>query len=195
MTRCVYLLSNHPEVAVRVRAELDRTLGERNAKFEDLEQLPLLRAVVKETLRLFPAAPVFAREVSAPFKLGETALERGDRVLFSPYAMHRDPLYFPEPDRFRPDRFLDGSTDRLPKLAYLPFGAGPRVCIGQHFATMEAELLLATLLQHVELEVPADFRLELVPVITIRSRYGLPVRVRRRARAAQPAIQLDQPQL
>jgi len=80
------------------------------------------------------------------------------------------------------DRFLDGSTAALPKLAYLPFGGGPHVCIGQHFATMEAELLLATLLQQVELNVLPDFVMELAPVITMRSRHGLPVSVRRRTR-------------
>jgi cytochrome P450 len=115
-----------------------------------------------------------------PFYLDGLELNRGAQVVFSPYALHRDARFFSEPDRFDPDRFLNGSSEALPKLAYLPFGGGPRVCIGQHFATMEAELLLATLLQQVERHVAPDFRMELAPVITMRSRHGLPVRVRRR---------------
>jgi cytochrome P450 len=144
---------------------------------------------VKEALRLYPAAPVFAREVAVPFYLNGYELPRGAQVVFSPYAMHRDARYFPDPDSFNPDRFLDGSMDKLPKLAYFPFGGGPRICIGQHFATMEAELLLATLLQHVELHLAPGFRMELLPVITLRPRHGLPVRVslRHNQRYAEPS--------
>ena len=179
----VYLLSRHADIAGEVRAEIDDVLGERAVSLADLERLPLLSATISEALRLYPPAPVFGREVVIPFELGGYPIPKGAQLVTAPYALQRDARYFPEPERFRPKRFLDGSTKDLPRFAYFPFGGGPRICIGQHFAIMEAQLLLATLLQHVELAVPPDFRMELVPVITMRSRRGLPVRVRLRKQA------------
>jgi len=177
---CVYELSRNPDIARDVRSEIDTQLAGHPARNSDLPRLPLLDAVIREVLRLYPPAPVFGREVAVPLELGGYDIPRGATIGVSPYAMHRNPRYFPEPDRFHPQRWLSGSTDALPKFAYFPFGGGPRICIGQHFALMEAALILATLLQQVELEVPAGFRMELKPVITLRSRYGLPVRARRR---------------
>ena len=178
---CVYELCRNPEIAHEVRSEVDTQLAGQPARNSDLPRMPLLDAVIREVLRLYPPAPIFGREVAVPIELGGYDIPRGATIGVSPYAMHRNPRYFPEPDRFRPQRWLDGSTDALPKFAYFPFGGGPRICIGQHFAMMEAALILATLLQSLEIEVHADFRLELAPIITLRSRHGLPVRVRQRA--------------
>ena len=176
----VHSIATHPAVAALLRAELDEHVGERPLCYADAGRLPVLEAVVKETLRLYPPAPLVGRELAVPIEIGGYDLDRGVQIYMSPFAIQRDPRHYPEPDAFNPDRFLDGSTASLPKFAYFPFGGGPRVCIGQYFAMMEAKLILATLLQQVELIVQPGFKLELQPVVTLRSRYGLPVRVRRR---------------
>lgn len=176
----VYLLSRHPQVARSLRAELHGRLSGRTVRHADLGRLPLLTAVVKETLRLYPAAPMLGREVAVPIILGDREIARGTQLIMSPFAMQRDARHFVDPERFRPERFLGDGLSALPKFAYYPFGGGPRVCIGQHFATMEAQLLLAVLLQQMELQVPESFELKLRPVITLRSEGGLPVRVNRR---------------
>ena len=181
LTFAVYLLSEHPQVAEKLRQEVDEVLGGSPATFADLVRLPYLDACARETLRLYPPAYAFGREVVTPFELGGYTLPVGSQVIVSPYGMHRNPRHFPDPDSFRPERWLDGSTTGLPRFAYLPFGGGQRVCIGNHFAMMELCLVLATLAQQLELQVVPGFRLALMPVITLRSRNGLPVRVRRRA--------------
>lgn len=186
ITYAVYALSTHPEAATRLREELDRELGGRRMTFGDLPKLRYLDACARETLRLYPPAYAFGREVVTPFELGGYTLPREAQVVVSPYAIHRNPHHFPEPDLYRPERWLDGSTEKLPRFAYLPFGGGPRVCIGNHFAMMELCLLLGTLLQQVDLTVLPEFSLELAPVITLRSRHGLPVRVRRRSPRRTP---------
>lgn len=176
----VYLLSREPAAAARLRHEIDGQLRGRRATVEDLTQLPYLEAFVKETLRLYPAAPVLGRTVVAPLELGGYAIAPTETVVVSPFAVQRDARWYPDPDSFSPERWLDGSTQGLPRFAYFPFGGGPRVCIGNHFALMEAKLILASLVQQLSLEVDSDFQLELVPVVTLRSRHGLPVRVHRR---------------
>lgn len=182
----VYLLSRHPEVAARVRDEVDRELAGRRATMDDLARLPYLDAVLRECLRLYPPAYAFARETVQEFELGGYRIPVGSQVVMSPFGLHRNPRYFPNPERFDPERWIGPDAAKLPRHAYIPFGAGHRVCIGSHFALMEAGLVLATMAQQVELTVPADFKMELAPVITLRSRHGLPVRVHRRAVRVKP---------
>lgn len=176
----VYLLGKHPEHMARLRTEVDTVLSGRRAGMADLPKLPFLDAVVRETLRLYPPAYTFGREVVTPFDVGGYHVPQGATVIVSPFALHRNPRFFPEPERFSPERWLNGSSASLPRFAYFPFGGGPRVCIGNHFATMEAALILATMVQKVELSVASDFRLELSPAITLRMREGLRVKVDRR---------------
>lgn len=180
----MYVLAMHPEVRTRLQAEIDQQLGERPPTMADLSQLPYLDAVCKETLRLFPPAPIFGREVAVPIELAGFGLPRGAQVHISPFAIQRDARYFKDPEDFRPERWLDGSTDDLPKFAYFPFGGGPRVCIGQHFAMMEMKLLGLSALRQLELDLQPGFELELQMVVTMRSKDGLPVRVRRRTPGA-----------
>lgn len=176
----VYALADHPAVADQLRAEVDKRLQGRPITRDDLTELPLLDAVLRETLRLYPTVPMFAREVASPIELGGFVVPRHAQVITSPYAIQRSPQFYTAPNAFRPERWLDGSTVSTPKFAYFPFGGGPRVCIGQHFALMEAKLVLATLIQQVVLSVPDDFIMDLSPVITLRSRNGLRVNVARR---------------
>jgi cytochrome P450 len=150
--------------------------------------MPLIEAVVKETLRLYPPAWIIGREVVEPFEIGGYPLSPGAAVVMSAYTVQRDPRFFDEPSRFRPARWLEPDTQALPRFAYFPFGGGPRVCIGNHFAMMEAQLVLATLLQHVALSESPGYTLRLAPVVTLRPIEGVRVDVTRRtpANATRP---------
>jgi cytochrome P450 len=183
----VYLLSENEPVAVRLRAEIDGQLAERPARMEDLQKLPYLNAVVRETLRLYPPAYAIGREVLRDFELGGYLIPKGSQVMMCPYVVQRDPRLFAEPDRFNPERWLDPASDALPRFAYFPFGGGPRVCIGNHFAMMELALVLSVIVQQVELEVAPGFELEVDPIVTLRPAAGVPVIVHRRKRAQAAA--------
>jgi len=174
-------LCENPDARLRAQSEVDATLGTRAATIADLPQLAFVEAVVKETLRLYPPAWIIGREVMQPFELGGYTLPAHVEIVMSPYTMHRDPRFFADPNAFRPARWLEPATATLPRFAYFPFGGGPRVCIGNHFAMMEATLVLATLLQQHELSPVPDFRIELAPVVTLRPRSGIRARVQRRA--------------
>jgi cytochrome P450 len=137
--------------------------------------------VVRETLRIYPPAYAFARELVSPIELGGYSLPVGSHVIISPFGVHRNPALYQDPEQFRPERWLSNETRDLPRFAYLPFGGGHRICIGNHFAQLEAGLLLATMVQRLELSVVPGFKLELAPVLTLRSRHGLPVLVSKRA--------------
>ncbi|MET0284529.1 MAG: cytochrome P450, partial [Polyangiales bacterium] len=164
----------------------DRVLGGRPARADDLANMPFLDAVIREALRLYPPAYAFGREVVEPFKLGGVLLPKGAQVITSPWAMHRNPRYWRAPESFMPARWLDGETKKLPRYAYMPFGGGHRICIGSHFALLEAGLLLATLMQQATLDVRPGFRMQLSPVVTLRPANGLPVTVHRRTTSLTP---------
>jgi cytochrome P450 len=182
----VYALSEYPEAAARLRAEIDAQLGGRPALLADLPRLKYLDAVMRETLRLYPPAWLIGREIVQAFELGGYLLQPKEQIMMSPYTVQRDPRFFPDPERFLPERWLQPPATPLPKFTYFPFGGGPRVCIGNHFAMMEIALVLATLLQQVELTVVPGFELKFSPVVTLRPANGVPVLVRRR-RAAPAA--------
>jgi cytochrome P450 len=178
LTYAVYALSREPACEARLRDEL-AAIGDRPLVLADLARLPYLDAVIRETLRLYPPAWVFGRQVISSFHLAGYALPVGAEIICSPYALHRDPRFYAEPERFMPERWLDPGRLALPRYAYVPFGAGPRVCIGSHFALLEIALVLGSILQQVKLQVVPGYRLRLAPVITLRPRGGLPVLVRR----------------
>lgn len=170
------LLASHPAAESRLHAELDAVLGGRSPGLADLGQLPFLNAVIKETLRLYPAAWAVRRMTRAPWTVGGRTIPAGALVIMCQYATHRDPRFWTAPDDFRPERWLDPAFERsLPKYAYFPFGGGPRICIGQSFAQMESALLLATLLPGLRLRLAGPVRLE--PSITLRPRNGLKMRL------------------
>jgi cytochrome P450 len=139
-----YLLARHPDVDGTLAAELERTLAGRPPSLGELAALRYTEAVVLESMRLFPPAYAFGREAVADCELGGYPVPAGTTLFMSPWVMHRDPRFYDEPERFAPERWLDGLADRLPRFAYLPFGGGPRICIGNRFAMMEAVLILAT---------------------------------------------------
>src|SRR5262249_4616148 len=148
------LVARDPGVQERLREEVAAVLGGRAATFEDLPRLAFAGSVVKESLRIFPPTPALINhEAVTEVEVGGYQLARGSLVILSPYVTQRDPRWFPEPERFDPDRFGPGRPEKIPEYAYFPFGAGPHVCIGNSLAMMEITLVVATLLQrfHVEL--------------------------------------------
>jgi cytochrome P450 len=173
LTYALYLLAGHPEVRARLRSELAEATSTAGITAEP----PYLNAVVRETLRLYPPAYSIGREVVTPFEIGGYRPERGNEVMVSPYTLHRDPRWFPQPEHFRPERWLQ-TAHALPKFAYLPFGAGPRVCIGNHFAMLEISIVLAEFVRRFEFERLPGFELELKPVVTLRPAGRVPLRFR-----------------
>lgn len=180
-----HLLAQHPEVEAKLVAELGRVLGDRDPTVEDLPLLGYTEWVVRESLRLYPPAWSLGRESTAPITLGGRDFPAGTWFWLLPWTLHRDPRWFEEPLRFRPERWEDGLAKRLSKGMYLPFSTGPRVCIGNQFAMMEAVLLLATIVRQWLLR-PAPGAPAVVPVpsITLRFEHGLQVCATRRARGA-----------
>ena len=151
-----WAMATHPEIAQRAAAEVDAALGGRVPTHADLPRLPYLMQTIKETLRLRPpAAALFTREAVEDVQIGPWLLPRGSLVLITPYVVHHDERWFPSPERFDPDRFAPERADAIPRGAYLPFGVGQRVCIGNNFALMEMAQIAAMLLQRFEFAWPA----------------------------------------
>lgn len=180
-----YLLAQHPEVRARLEREVDAALGGRSPTLADVPKLPYALQVLKEAMRLYPPVYVFARRPVRDVTLGGHAVPKGQMVLFNVAGMHRDARHFPEPHRFDPERFTPAAEKALPRQAYLPFGAGSRVCIGNHFALMEGQLVIAALAQRLRFDpLPGARRVDTESLVTLRPRGGLPMRVHRRAASA-----------
>lgn len=178
LTYTLRLLAQHEHAAGRLHRELDRVLAGRTPTMADLPDLPYTRAVIDEALRLYPPAWALGRSPVTDVVLGGVRVPKGTQIIICPWVLHRDARFFADPLRFAPERWLDGPAP--PRFAYLPFGAGPRVCIGQHFALAEAALILATLMQRADFELAASTELELLPAVTLRP--SGPVLMRMRAR-------------
>jgi len=172
-----YLLSEHPEVEARVVEELDRVLSGRVPTVADLPNLVYGEMVVREVLRLYPPAPGVAREPIDDIRIGGYDVPKGSLVTVIMYALHRDPRFFDDPERFNPDRFRPGWDDRIPRYAYLPFGGGPRVCIGNGFAMIEARLILATLAQRYRLTMEPGQQVVPMQLVTVRPKHGIRMRL------------------
>jgi cytochrome P450 len=151
---------------------------------EDLPALTFTEHVVKEALRLYPPAWSLSRTNLEDDTIGGWHIPAGSLVVMNPYAIHRDPRFYEEPQAFRPQRWADGLEQRNPRFAWFPFGGGPRLCIGVSFALMEARLVLATLARHFRFEPVSALKPELQPSITLRPKHGLQVRLRARTGGA-----------
>jgi cytochrome P450 len=174
----LYLLARHPETLGRAQAEAD-AIG-RPPRYEDLPRLALCLRVFKESMRLYPPVPIFARDVISDIEVGGYRLTPGTVVLVSPYATHHRPDLWPDPEHFDPERFTPEAEATRHRQAFLPFSAGPRVCIGNHFALMEGPLVLATLLQRATFALTSTDEIEADIQATLRPRGGVPMRVRLR---------------
>lgn len=168
-----YALSQNPDVQRRALHEVDQALGGRPATMDDLPKLKYIEMVVRESMRMYPASAfLFGREAVEDVELGGHTLKKGSWVLISPFIVQRDERFFPEPEVFDPERFSPERIDEIPPYAYIPFGGGSRICIGNAFAIMEMTLLLATVLQKFTFQLdqaPPELELEIV----LRPRGGL----------------------
>jgi cytochrome P450 len=203
LAHTIYLLSKHPDVERRLQAEVTAVLGHDGGRppmppgpagsrlptADDVRALPFTERVLKETMRLYPPAWTTGREVAEDVEIGGYVLPKGAQVLASQWVVHRDPRWFPNPEGFDPDRWLPERAKDIPRYAYFPFGGGPRICIGNHFAMMEATLILALVVQRYRLELLPGQRLDLKPSVTLRQAgAGLRVRVVERAAASTRAV-------
>ncbi|MEV0601496.1 cytochrome P450 [Streptomyces sp. NPDC050315] len=181
MAFTLHLLSRHPEEQARARQEADEVLGDRAPTAADLERLPYLTRVLKEGMRLYPAAPVVGRRAVADTEIGGYRIRAGSDVVVAPWVTHRNPDLWEDPERFDPERFTPERVAARHRYAWFPFGGGPRACIGQHFSMLESVLALATLLRGYELEAADDAEVPVAAGITLQAKG--PARVRLRPRA------------
>ncbi len=175
-----YLLSEHPGAEAELHAELDRVLGGRRPTAADVPQLTYTRMVFAEAMRLYPPAWILERRAVDDCEIGGYHIPGGTLVLASQYLVHRDPRWWPDPERFDPMRWLPEAQGERPKFAYFPFGAGSRICIGEQFAWMEGVLLLATLAQRWRLRHDPTHPVALEPRVTLRPKYGMRMQLTRR---------------
>ncbi len=175
------ILSRHPDVERRLHTEVSRVLGSRMPTLEDLPSLDYTERVILETLRLYPPVWCFDREAAADDELAGYPVPAGSVVAICPYLLHRHPDHWPNPEGFDPDRFLPEPVAARARCAFLPFGAGPRQCVGERFAMMEAKLVVAMVVQRYRLELEPHQTLAFDPSVTLRPRDGVRVRLRRQA--------------
>ena len=174
-----YMVSRHPEVAERLRAEAIAVLGDRMPGYQDLVDLPYTTMVIQETMRLYPAVWALPRRAVEADEIGGYPVPAGAEVMISPYTLHRHPGFWDEPNQFRPERFAADAPPVPHRYAYIPFGAGPRVCVGSHLGMLEATLVAAMVARRYRFEYagPGDPFPE--AMLSLRPRGGLPVRVLR----------------
>lgn len=177
-----YIMGKYPGIQQKVHNEIDGVLHNNSPGFADVARLPYLSSVIKETLRLYPpAVGIFAREAKEQMELGGYEIPKGSIVYGFSYVTHRDERWFPEPERFDPERFLGERERALSPFAYFPFGAGPRACIGAQFALTEMILVAACLLGRFEFSLrPEDRDPEPLAHLSLRPRGGLSVILRKR---------------
>lgn len=180
LTWALYLLSQHPEERAAVEREVDALMPDGRFDPGRVDDFVRTRAVLEEAMRLYPPAASITREALGPDTLGTLRIKARTLVIVSPYVLHRHRLLWDAPDHFHPSRFMPENRGGIDRFAFLPFGAGPRVCIAASFALQEAVILLATALRHVRLDHAPGHEVMPVQRITLRSRGGMPMMLRRR---------------
>ncbi len=173
-----YFLSRHPEVAQKLRAELKKVLGDRIPTVADLPQLQYTKNILEETMRLYPPVWIISRRAVDEDEIDGYSIPAGTTVTLCSYTLHRHPDFWRNPEEFNPDRFSTGSSEKQIREAYFPFGGGPRYCIGSNFAMMEAQLILAMIARRYRLKLVDDCPVEPEPLITLRPRHGLRMRLK-----------------
>ncbi|MBP1874519.1 cytochrome P450 [Ensifer adhaerens] len=180
LTWAWYLLSRAKWVEKALHDEIGRVCGDRVPTIDDVPQLELCKAIIEETLRLYPPVPILARQTRQAEMIGDIAAERGSLVLIVPWLLHRTESLFEDPHHFRPDRFMGGR--RPTPYSFIPFASGPRVCPGLHFGLTEAILCLAIIAQQFRVAVVDGHKVEPICRLTLRPKGGLPVTLHRRQR-------------
>ncbi len=177
-----YLLAQHPDVRARLEREVDEAFGGRSPTLSDLAKVPYALMVFKEAMRLYPPAYTFARRAIRDVMIGDVLVKKNHILLVNIIGMHHRSAYFPEPHRFDPERFAPEAEKKIPRLAYMPFSAGPRVCIGNQFALMEGQMVLATLAQRLRFDrLRGCRRVAPVPLVTLRPGSAMMMRVSKRS--------------
>jgi cytochrome P450 len=168
-----YLISQCPEVEQRLHDEIDSVLGKRMAVFADVAQLNYTRAIIEETLRLYPPLPILSREAIAEDSIRKRHIPVGSTVLVVPWLLHRHKHYWDKPDHFIPERFLPDALTTQDRFAYIPFGVGPRACVAKEFALVQISLCLALLARHFRLHVPTGHTVTHECRLTLRPKDNL----------------------
>jgi cytochrome P450 len=180
LTWAFYYLAKNPEILKTLQNEVDSVLGGRLPTLDDLPRLPYTMMVIKETMRVQPTVSAFPRAITEDVTLGGFKLKANSLVFLSPYTMHHDPRWWSNPETFDPTRFSAENEPNIHKYAYLPFGGGPRVCIGNHFALMEGQILLAVIASRYTLHLTPNQVVEPQNHITVSPKNGLPMRLEKR---------------
>jgi cytochrome P450 len=177
-----YLLALNKQTETKLHEEFDAVLGDREPSVADIPHLRYSEWVIKESMRLYPPAWGIGRRALGDFELGAYRLPAGTNIFLMQWITHRDERYYPEPERFIPERWDESNQQsELPRFAYFPFGGGPRKCLGASFAMMELVLLLATFGRRFHFELAPDARVELLPSLTLRPRFGLRMLVHKKS--------------
>lgn len=177
LTWTLYLLARSPEWTAKLEDEIARVTGGGAVTGEHITQLALVQQVLKESMRLYPPAPMMSRQAVADTRIGDHPIQAGTSVLMSIYAIHRHAKRWERPDEFDPTRFAAQNEGAIPRYQYMPFGAGPRICIGMPFAMIESTAILATLLQHARFEYTGSGEVTPVARVTLNPKGGMPMKV------------------
>jgi cytochrome P450 len=177
LTWTLYLLARAPQWQERILAEIDAVVGTRGMDAEHLERLPVTRAVLKEAMRLYPPAPIMTRLAAHDMTLGPATINAGTLIVIPIFAVHRHRKLWQDPDRFEPRRFAPEREAKLARTQFMPFGFGPRTCIGGTFAMMEATAILATLVRRARFEWDRVHAPEPISRVTLRPKGGMPLKV------------------
>jgi cytochrome P450 len=173
-----FLIDKHPAVWQRLHDEAVEVLGDRPPTYEDLHRLTYTSMVIEEVMRLYPPVWILPRLAQADDEIGGYHVPAGSDVVIVPYTMHRHPQLWPDPERFDPERFDPSRTSNRPNYAYIPFGAGPRFCVGNHLGMMEAVFVLSSVVRKLRLAKQPGYRVLPEPMLSLRVRGGLPMLVR-----------------
>ncbi|MGZ5031012.1 MAG: cytochrome P450, partial [Methylobacter sp.] len=174
LTWTLYLLARHPDVLARLRQELDQLPQDRMPTAEDLQQLVYTRAVLNESMRLRPPAGILMRKIAKDTELDGYLLKQGRLAIFSIYNIHHHPDFWPQPEQFDPERFLSDDSRRF---VFMSFGTGERVCIGNHFALLESQVLLGMILLHFDVQLLNTEEAEVEMAVTLKPKGGMPVKL------------------
>jgi cytochrome P450 len=177
LTWAWYLLGKNPEVEERLHQELKSVLDGRTPTIDDLTQLKYTRGVFEESLRMFTPGYIIGRRAMADDEIDGFPVPKGTAVYLAPFATHRDPAYWDRPDEFDPTRFFEARSASRPPTAFMPFGSGPRICMGAAFARMELQLVIATTAQQFRLRLASQEPVKRIPLVTIRPQGGMPMKL------------------
>ena len=180
LTWAWYLISSHPEIELRLKEATHAALGNRDPGFSDLRSLSYASQIIDETMRMYPPAWLLDRSAVNDDEIGEYTIKKNRDIFVFVYGMHHNPKYWNEPEVFNPERFTPENKKNHVPYAYLPFGGGPRLCIGNNFALMEMQLILSMFVNRFRFEVVPEHKVEANPMITLRPRYGIKMKVHRR---------------